>query len=142
TYATPTSGGATVGTTPATQRRTVPAPPRPRNGQRPSSLFTASTAASSATRNEPRLRQLVGVCVWAALIGGLALILGLRRMIGPLTDDPAGWYLPAVISVGLVGLGSTVAAFLTVSRRWIPFALLGAATALVITALFLTANAF
>jgi hypothetical protein len=76
------------------------------------------------------------------LIGGLALIIGLRGMIGTLADQPAGWYLPSVITVGLLGLGSTVAAFLTVNRRWVPFALLGAASALVITALFLTANAF
>jgi hypothetical protein len=76
------------------------------------------------------------------LIGGLSLIIGIRGVIGSLTDNPAGWYQPAVITVGLCGLGSTVAAFLTVNRRWVPFALLGLATALVITALFLTANAF
>lgn len=140
TYATPTSGGAkAVGA--GEVRRTVKAPPRPRKGS--SGGFTTTPADPRPhVRQEPRLRQLVGVCAWAAVIGGVALVVGIRALIGSLSSQPPGWYEPSVLSVGLTGLGLTVAAFMTVKRRWAPFALLGAASVLVIVAVNLTAHAF
>ncbi len=146
TYATPTSGGAAaVGSTPtianSPTRRTVPAPPRPR---RPRGLVP--TVSPSTPRvdvgPQPRLRQLVGVCLWAALIGGVALVTAVRALIGSLGADPPSWYLPWVSAVGTAGLGSTIAAFVTVNRKWVPFALLGVSTVLVIVALNFTAHAF
>jgi hypothetical protein len=144
TYATPTSGGATsVGT--GAPKPTVKAPPRPRRVVNASPLSPYIAAAKAATRaqtTEPRLRQLVGVCVWAAVIGGVALIIGIRAVIGSISATPPSWYQPWVIGVGLTGLALTVAAFVTVNRRWAPFALLGAASVLVIVAINLTAHAF
>jgi hypothetical protein len=143
TYATPTSGGATsVGT--GSPKRVVKAPPRPRRDDS-SPLAPYIAAAKAATRaqgEEPRLRQLVGVCVWAAVIGGVALITAMRAIIGSIGATPPSWYQPWVIAVGLSGLALTVAAFVTVNRRWAPFALLGAASVLVIVAIDLTAHAF
>jgi hypothetical protein len=144
TYATPTSGGATsVGT--GSPKRTVKAPPRPRRetSSPPAPYIAAARPATRAqTSPEPRLRQLVGVCVWAAVIGGVALITGIRAIIGSIGTNPPSWYQPWVIAVGLGGLALTVAAFVTVNRRWAPFALLGAASVLVIVAINLTAHAF
>jgi hypothetical protein len=142
THATPTSGGA-AGLEAGAKKRTVKAPPRPR---RDGSTWDSVTPATSHPRvrigPEPRLRQLVGVCVWAAVIGGVALVTGIRALIGSLGAGPPSWYEPSVISVGLGGLALTVAAFATVNRRWIPFALLGAATVTLVVALNLTAHAF
>jgi hypothetical protein len=143
TYATPTSGGATsVGT--GAPKPTVKAPPRPRRETAsPLAPYVArARAATRATSDEPRLRQLVGVCVWAAVIGGVALITAIRAIIGAISATPPSWYEPWVIAVGLGGLALTVAAFVTVNRRWAPFALLGAASVLVIVAINLTAHAF
>ena len=144
THATPTSGGATsVGT--GAPKPTVKAPPRPRRTtSSPLAPYVAAAKAATRaqTRQEPRLRQLVGVCVWAAVIGGVALITAIRALIGSIGATPPSWYQPWVIAVGLTGLALTVGAFVTVNRRWAPFALLGAASVLVIVAINLTAHAF
>src|SRR5690606_3791708 len=64
----------------------------------------------SAGKSEaPRLRQLMGVGGWAAVLGGIGLIIGLRGHIGILTGEPPTWYEPSLISVGIVGILLTVA---------------------------------
>jgi hypothetical protein len=141
TYATPTSGAAT-GTA---SQSPVPSPTRTGTGPK---SWTRGLTTPPARRDvdddapEPRLRQLMGVCAWAAVLGGIGLVVGVRGLIGVLTANPPGWYEPAVSVVGLTGIALTVAAFLTVQRRSLPFALLGAATAVLAVALILTANAF
>lgn len=37
---------------------------------------------------EPRLRQLMGVCGWAAILGGLGLVVGIRGVFGLATGAP------------------------------------------------------
>jgi hypothetical protein len=143
TYATPTSGGATaVGE--GQGRRTVKAPPRPRRSSPDWTPVEAAEVKAPHLREngEPRLRQMVGVCLWAAVIGGIALITGIRVIIGSISSNPASWYLPWAIGVGTVCLALTVAAFLTVNKRWAPFALLGAATILMVVGVELTGHAF
>jgi hypothetical protein len=93
-------------------------------------------------REQPRMRQLMGVCGWAALLGGLGLVIGIRGFIGDLMGKAPGWYEPAMIVVGILGIGLTVSAFVTVNRDRLPYALLGAASAVLLTALFFTASAF
>jgi len=84
----------------------------------------------------------MGVCAWAAVLGGIGLVVGIRGLVGVLAANPPGWYEPAISAVGLTGIAFTVAAFLTVQRRGLPFALLGAATGVLAIALTLTAKAF
>jgi hypothetical protein len=84
----------------------------------------------------------MGVCGWAAVLGVIGLVVGLRGFIGDLVGAAPDWYEPAMITVGLVGIGLTVAAFATVQRRRLPYALLGGATAVLIYAITLTAAAF
>lgn len=91
---------------------------------------------------QPRMRQLMGVCGWAAVLGGLGLVIGIRGFIGDLMGKAPGWYEPAMIIVGILGIGLTVSAFVTVNRGRLPYALLGAATFVLLTALFFTASAF
>jgi hypothetical protein len=90
----------------------------------------------------PRMRQLMGVCGWAAVLGGLGLVVGIRGFIGDLMGLAPGWYEPTMILIGLVGIGLTVGAFVTVRRRRMPYALLGGGTAVLILALVLTSAAF
>jgi hypothetical protein len=47
-----------------------------------------------------------------------------------------------MIVVGILGIGLTVGAFVTVNRGRLPYAFLGAASAVLLTALFFTAAAF
>jgi len=47
-----------------------------------------------------------------------------------------------MIVTGAVGIGLTVGAFVMVHRRRLPYALLGAASAVLLIALILTVNAF
>ena len=93
-------------------------------------------------REQPRMRQLMGVCGWAALLGLLGLVIGIRGFVGDLMGQAPGWYEPSMIVVGILGIGLTVSAFVTVNRGRLPYALLGAASGVLLTALFFTATAF
>jgi hypothetical protein len=84
----------------------------------------------------------MGVCGWAAVLGGVGLVIGIRGLIGLLADDPPGWFEPAIVVAGCAGISLTVAAFLTVHRDRAPWAFLGGASLSLITAMILTANAF
>jgi hypothetical protein len=100
-------------------------------------------SADPATRRpEPRLRQLIGVCGWAAVLGGVGLVLGIRALFGEIYDTPPGWYEPAMVITGLTGIGLTVAAFLTVQHVRRPWVLLGCASGALLVGMVLTALAF
>jgi hypothetical protein len=129
---------------------------RPRTGARPTGTRPTGTgptgtrpmsnAAAAATRRsarvEPRLRQLMGVCGWAAVLGGIGLVIGLRGQVGILTGQPPSWYEPSLIAVGVVGILLTVGAFLTVHRKRAPWIFLGSSSVALIVAMSLTSNAF
>jgi hypothetical protein len=84
----------------------------------------------------------MGVCGWAAVLGGVGLVLGLRGFFGILSGAAPAWYEPAAAASGLVGIGLTVGSFLTVQRMRAPWFLLSAASATLVTAMALTAIAF
>lgn len=90
---------------------------------------------------QPRLRQMLGVCAWAALLGIVGLVVGIRGFVADLMEAVPGWYLPAMAGVGAVGIGLTVGAFATVHRRRMPYVLLGAATVTLAYGILLTATA-
>ncbi|MEV4138174.1 hypothetical protein AB0J72_39140 [Dactylosporangium sp. NPDC049742] len=75
----------------------------------------------------PEPRHLAAVCGWAALLGLGGMAVALRAFVG-LVSASRGWYAPTVIVIGLVGLACTIAAFASVHKRRLPFALLGAAS--------------
>ena len=90
----------------------------------------------------PRLRQLMGVCGWAAVLGGVGLILGIRGLVGVVAGDPPGWYEPSTIVAGAVGISLTVGSFLTVQRARAPWVLLGCASVTLAVAMVFTSVAF
>jgi hypothetical protein len=92
-------------------------------------------------REQPRLRQIMGVCGWAAILGVVGLAVGIRGLIADLMSEAPGWYEPMMIGVGLTGIALTVGAFVSVHRRRTPYILLGAATVVLGYAIFLTAQA-
>jgi hypothetical protein len=92
-------------------------------------------------RPEPRLRQLMGVCGWAAVLGGVGLIIGIRGFIGVLGNDAPGWYEPSIAVAGIAGIALTVGAFLTVHRRTEPWVMLGLSSVALVVSMMLTSAA-
>lgn len=152
----PQGGQTNGGAASTTGTLTVPAQPGPRSGSQPGKTgrrpgarpAPRTRAASPAGRvysradQAPRLRQLMGVCGWAAVLGGVGLVLGLRGFIGIIAGDAPTWYEPSTVVAGLVGIGLTIAAFLTVHRVRAPWVLLGCASVTLVTAMVFTSVAF
>lgn len=91
---------------------------------------------------EPRLRQLIGVCGWAAVLGGIGLMIGVRGYFGVLTGAAPSWYEPAFAIFGLAGVALTIGAFLTVHRARPPWIMLGLSSASLVIVMVLTAIAY
>jgi hypothetical protein len=91
---------------------------------------------------EPRLRQLIGVCGWAAVLGGIGLVLGIRALLGEIYGGAPSWYQPSMVITGLVGIGLTIGSFLTVHHPRRPWILLGIASGALVVAIVLTSLAF
>ncbi|WP_433051549.1 hypothetical protein [Dactylosporangium sp. CS-033363] len=75
----------------------------------------------------PDNRQIAAVCAWAAALGLGGMAVALRAFVGLIAEYRV-WYGPVVITIGLLGLACTIAAFASVHRRRLPYALLGAAS--------------
>ena len=90
----------------------------------------------------PRLRHIAAACGWAALLGVIGLAIAIRGFVGVQVGDGASWYEPAILTTGTMGIGATVAAFLTVSRRRVPWILLGLASVALVVGMILTIAAF
>jgi len=82
---------------------------------------------------------LAGLAGWAAALGVIGLLVGVRGLIAILVGGIPDWYEPTLIILGLVGIGLTSAAFVTVQRRPIPWILLGTATGVLLAAIIATA---
>jgi hypothetical protein len=89
---------------------------------------------------EPSPRYLIGVSVWAALLGLGGIAVGLRALIGMLATDTS-WYTPTVVAIGTAGLVATIGAFASVHRRRMPWLMLGVATTALLADWYLTGAA-
>lgn len=84
----------------------------------------------------------MAVCGWAAVLGGVGLIIGIRGFFGVLVGDAPAWYEPALIAAGALGLAFTCGGFLTVTQRRAPWISLGVASVILVAAMVLTSLAF
>lgn len=77
----------------------------------------------------PRPLRIVGMCVWAALLAVIGLALAVRIVVTELTRPTPVWFQPTVICPGLLGIALTVAAFMAIHQRYLPWGLLAASSA-------------
>ena len=103
--------------------------------------WAADSSIMPAVDSRPRLRQMLGVCAWAAVLGVAGLVVGFRGFVAALLHQTPSWYEPTMGGVGALGIVLTVAAFVSVHRRHTPYLLLGAATVVLGYAIFLTVQA-
>jgi hypothetical protein len=82
---------------------------------------------------------LAALAGWAALLGVVGLVVGVRGLIAILIGGIPGWYEPTLIIMGLVGIGLTSGAFLTVQQGRLPWYLLGAGSAVLLSSIIATA---
>ncbi|WP_026930669.1 hypothetical protein [Glycomyces tenuis] len=96
----------------------------------------AASAGSGTAAAEPqrvRLRRLAGVAVWAlalVLAGSASAIVGLFHIFG----DGPGWFTPAFITTGVVGMLLTMMAFATLRFKGVPWMFMGAASVTLLAA--------
>jgi hypothetical protein len=81
----------------------------------------------------PASNHLAGICAWAAVLGLGGMAVALRAFVGLVTNGSA-WYAPTVITIGLIGITSTIGAFASVHRPRLPWVLLSVGTAALLTA--------
>jgi hypothetical protein len=98
----------------------------------PAGLARVTMAMREPVRSDsPAPGRLIGLAGWAAALGILGAILAIRAGIGMLVGAPS-WFFPTETAIGIVGVGLTMAAFLTARIKNLPWLLLGFAS----TALF------
>jgi hypothetical protein len=90
---------------------------------------------------EPRLRQLMGVCGWAAVLGGVGLMVGIRGFVGVLAGRTPSWYEPSIGALGLFGIALSIGAYLTVHRTRAPWIMLIFSSASLVAAMVVTSLA-
>jgi hypothetical protein len=89
----------------------------------------------------PPTTKLVGMCAWASGLGLVGLLVATRAMLAIWRGNPPGWYEPSFVIVGLVGIGLTVGAFMSIQRRRLPWVMLALATMPLIASIVLTVRA-
>jgi hypothetical protein len=104
------------------------------------SMTSAHTIVPTA-RKPPSGRQLAVLSGWAALLGVIGLAIGLRGLVVILADKPPTWFEPSLIVCGLGGIALTACGFVTARRRPLPWVFLGAATAVLIVSVVVSASA-
>ncbi len=90
------------------------------------------------SRGGPDQRRLAALAGWAALLGVVGLIVGIRGLIAILVGGIPGWYEPTLIVMGLVGIALTSGAFLTVQHGRLPWYLLGAGSVVLLSSIIAT----
>jgi len=87
----------------------------------------------------PSGRRLFGLCVASAALGFGGILIGARGWFGLVMHKAESWYLPAIVIMGVVGILAAAGGFLTVHRRYAPWALICASAAILVTAIVVTA---
>jgi hypothetical protein len=86
----------------------------------------------------PQLRTLAGLAGWAATLGVVGLVIGIRGLLVILVGKPPHWYEPTLIILGLVGIALAAGAFLTVQYKRVPWVLLGLSSAVLLASIIVS----
>jgi hypothetical protein len=89
----------------------------------------------------PPTTKLVAMCAWATGLGLVGLLVATRALLAMWRGNPPTWYEPSFIAVGLLGIGLTVGAFMSIQRRRLPWIMLALATLPLIGSIVLTLRA-
>ncbi len=92
------------------------------------------------TTAEPGARRLVAVCLWAAVLGIIGVLVGLRGWFAIITETAPTWYLAALCVLGIVGIAFTAGSFLTVHQRRMPWLLLSTGSLTLSVSMAVTAS--
>lgn len=114
------------------------APPEPR--ATPSGMAKVFRLPNSEDPAPPTTK-LVAMCAWASGLGLIGLLVATRAVLAMWRGDPPTWYEPSFIAVGLVGIGLTVGAFMSIQRRRLPWIMLALATIPLVASIVLTVRA-
>jgi hypothetical protein len=80
----------------------------------------------------PGARRLLGMSIYAAFLGLAGVGVGVRGLLSQIGGGVPGWYTWVLAFLGMVSVGLSVGAFLSIHRRVLPWALLlGAAVPLI-----------
>jgi hypothetical protein len=117
--------------------------PRERQHRRSTARGNVSWLSAAGAPGEqepaPRMRRMLGVMAWSAVLTIIGIGVGARVFFAMLfLPQVPRWFHPAVIGVGIIGVLCTGAAFTVVQHRRLPWLLLPAATVAVCLALVLT----
>jgi cytochrome bd-type quinol oxidase subunit 1 len=88
----------------------------------------------------PPAKRLFGLCVAAAGLGGIGLLIGVRGWFALVTHKAETWYLPAMLILGVFGVLTAAGSFLTVHHRRAPWICLGVSAATLIASIIVTGS--
>jgi hypothetical protein len=95
-------------------------------------------------RPQPPGNRVLGAFTWVTALGVVGLAVALRGLTEITAGTEPSWYQPTLASLGLVGVGLTVAGMVLAQRTRhlrLPWVVLGLATVPVTVNLFLTLGA-
>lgn len=126
------------GPSPAADEANGPGPLVPNRRRRG---ITDTFRLTGTHRPAPPDDRLLGVWAWATGLGVIGLAVALRGLAAITAGTGPSWYEPALASLGLGGVGLTVAALLSARRARLPWIMLGLATVPFVANLALTIGA-
>jgi hypothetical protein len=103
--------------------------------------MTAPRMIVPTAKRPPSGRRLALLAGWGALLGVFGLVIGVRGLVIILSGHPASWFKPTLIGCGLVGITLTACGFVTARRAPLSWLFLGAATAVLIASVVVSADA-
>jgi hypothetical protein len=121
-------GGMTTHADPSTGTQ----PMVPPGGQRGSGAATLDEPETvfrfpGADDPAPGTRRLLIMSVYAALLGLAGVGVGVRGLVSSVGGGAPGWYVPVLAAAGMLSVALSIAAFLSIHRRVLPWLLLVAA---------------
>lgn len=93
-----------------------------------SGIFRLGDLVHSDARPTPEGSHMLGIVAWGTALALAGVGVGIRGLAAIIGGLAPGWYQPALIGTGLLGVLLTVAAFVTIQRRYAPWLMLALAT--------------